>query len=358
MPEAAFLVIDSTEYMRNGDYFPNRIMAVQEAASLLCNAKLEQNQENTIGFMTMGGQACNVVETLTADVDRVVASITQIPISGKKPHFGRALQIASLALTHRLNPRAEKRIIAFVGSPLLEDHDELQKLAKKLRKDSYAVDIIAFGVEENQEKLSAFVETVNKDQNSRFLNITEGHAIVDSLMSSAIFLGNEAVAAMSGAGAAASGGAGGDFEFGVDPTQDPELAMVLRMSMEDERRRLAAVAAAQAVPPPAAAPAHPTTDTTATATTASAESEPTETLSEEELLELALKMSAEAEATSSSAAPAPTAAAPSQPASGATLAPDAAAAAEDEEFMKNLRAALDSAGSTTDATKHDESKGS
>ncbi|KAI7673577.1 hypothetical protein KC319_g5003, partial [Hortaea werneckii] len=37
-----------------------------------------------------------------------------------------------------------------------------------------------------------------------------------------------------------AGGAGGEnFEFGVDPNMDPELALVLRMSMEEERERQA-----------------------------------------------------------------------------------------------------------------------
>src|SRR5690606_944350 len=37
-----------------------------------------------------------------------------------------------------------------------------------------------------------------------------------------------------------TGGAGGDasqFEFGFDPTLDPELALALRMSLEDEKQR-------------------------------------------------------------------------------------------------------------------------
>lgn len=317
MPEASMLCIDSTEYMRNGDFFPNRLMGVQEASNLLCNAKMQQNQENTLGFLTFGGLACNVVETLTADVDRVITSITQVPLSGKRPHFARALQIASLALTHRINPRAEKRIIMFVGSPILDDGQELAKLAKKLRKDNYAVDIVSFGVNENVPILEAFIENVNKDGNSRLLVVQEGASITDSLMSSAVFLGNDAVAAADGSGAAPAG-ARAAFEFGVDPSVDPELAMVLRMSMEEEMRRqeaLAAQQAAPAAPAPAAAVVPPQ---------ALASSETNQELTEDEELALALKMSEDEEK-----------------ANATQVNPEAQAALDDEEFMNQLQTSLE-----------------
>lgn len=319
------LCIDSTEFMRNGDFFPNRLMGVQEATNLLCNAKMQQNQENTLGFLTFGGLACNVVETLTADADRVIASITQVPLSGKKPHFARALQIASLALTHRINPRAEKRIIVFIGSPILEENQELTKLAKKLRKDNYAVDIISFGVSENIAILQNFMENVSKDGNSRLLVVQEGTSITDSLMSSAIFLGNDAVAVEGATGpGVAAGGARGAFEFGVDPSVDPELAMVLRMSMEEEQRRQEALATQQAAPQ---------------APQPSASTEPTvPELSEDEELALALKMSEEGEKAQGTAP--------------AEMDPEARAALDDEEFMSQLQASLQD--SKPDAKKNDD----
>lgn len=76
--------------------------------------------------------------------------------------------------------------------------------------------------------------------------------ISDVIFSSPILAGDngvpdESMADGAGAGPAAGGsGAGGaGFEFGVDPTLDPELAMALRMSMEEEQARQAAAAAAQ-----------------------------------------------------------------------------------------------------------------
>ncbi|RNC31637.1 proteasome regulatory non-ATPase subunit, partial [Trypanosoma cruzi] len=182
MPEACFLCLDSTEFMRNGDQFPSRFLGVQEAASLLSNAKIQMNAENTVGFLTLGGNACTVFETLTLDVERVMCSLANISIRGKRCHFSQGLQIASLALSHRTNPRAEKRIVAFIGTPLSETDEELEKLARKLRKDDVAVDIVGICVEANVPRLSAFVEKLNKNGNSRFLNIPAGANLTDSLM--------------------------------------------------------------------------------------------------------------------------------------------------------------------------------
>ena len=54
--EATMIVIDNSEYMRNGDYTPSRFAAQSDAVNLLFNAKTQSNPENTVGLMTMGGQ--------------------------------------------------------------------------------------------------------------------------------------------------------------------------------------------------------------------------------------------------------------------------------------------------------------
>ncbi|EPY27679.1 26S proteasome regulatory subunit N10 [Strigomonas culicis] len=240
--------------MRNGDQFPNRLMAEQNAANMLVNAKVQMNAENSVGFLTLGGTACTVYETLTFDVDRVMASLSNIPITGNKCHFSSGLLIASLALSHRTNPRSEKRIVAFIGSPIVETEKDLETLAKRLRKEDVAVDVVAFGVESNIPLLRTFVAKVNKNDSSRFLCVSDTDNLTSALMSDAIFLGENAFQ-----GGESGGGGGGaapnmGYAFGVDPNMDPELAMALRMSMEDEMQRQAAAAAATGAAPPVAAP--------------------------------------------------------------------------------------------------------
>ena len=330
MPEACFLCLDTTEFMRNGDYFPNRVMAVQEASNILLSAKMQQNQENTVGYLTFGGNACVVAETLTSDVDRVLASMTKLPVGGLVAHFGHALLIAALALNHRANPRAEKRVVAFVGSPLTEDAATLEKLAKKLRKDDVAVDIVSIGVDANKTILEQFVQNVGKAGNSRLLVVPTGASVVNALYTSAILLGNDAVPTGADGSAAGAGGAGPGFEFGIDPNMDPELAMAIRMSLEEERHRQEQQASA-AVAPTAAQPAAPAPP----AATAAADHE----MTEEEEMALALKMSMEPfDAAAPVAPPAPAAAAAPAQAANSTAAFDDAVA--DDDFLKELQDAI------------------
>ena len=84
------------------------------------------------------------------------------------------MAVAQLALKHRENKNLRQRIIVFVGSPPGEgeDRDEkaMVKLAKKLKKNNVAVDIVAFGdgIEdgEGERVLKAFVDNINNSDNS------------------------------------------------------------------------------------------------------------------------------------------------------------------------------------------------
>ena len=101
-------------------------------------------------------------------------------------NLASAVQIAQLALKHRQNKNQRQRIVMFVGSPITEDkvscskvcnscivillpkqradastlmllQEQLVKIAKKLKKNNVAVDVVSFGAEEeNTEKLEAF----------------------------------------------------------------------------------------------------------------------------------------------------------------------------------------------------------
>lgn len=126
--------------------------------------------------------------------------------------------------------------------------DKLVKIAKKMKKNNVAVDIVSFGSEEqNTEKLEAFHEAVNSGDNSHLVTVPPGMILSDSLFGSPIFQGEGAGGYGGGAdgeAAGAGGGGGGGFEFGIDPSLDPELALALRVSMEEERARQTAANAA------------------------------------------------------------------------------------------------------------------
>ncbi|WP_257254790.1 MULTISPECIES: VWA domain-containing protein [unclassified Endozoicomonas] len=232
-----FLCIDSSDYMRNGDYSPNRIMAVQEACSLLCEALIQRNPENVIGLLTFGGNACSVRETLTEDIDRISASLASIAVGGES-HFANGVRIAMLALSHAKNNRSQKQVVIFVGSPVTDSPDKLRQLATALRKHNVGVSIISLGCPSNTSILKEFTEQVRK--NAYFYVVPEHGSVIDLLFSTAL-MGDGPGSGSFGVhtGVSATGGA---FNFGTE-ADDPQLAMAILASLEEEQRRQAAAAA-------------------------------------------------------------------------------------------------------------------
>ena len=51
--EATMMIIDNSEYMRNGDYLPTRFGAQADAVNTVFRTKIDSNPENTVGIMTM-----------------------------------------------------------------------------------------------------------------------------------------------------------------------------------------------------------------------------------------------------------------------------------------------------------------
>lgn len=244
--EATMIVIDNSEYMRNGDYMPTRFASQSDAVNVIFGRKTNANPENTVGLMTSGGKTPQVLVTPTTDIGKILQGLHGTQISGE-PDLITSLQVAQLALKHRQNKNQRQRIIAFVGSPIKPKADEksLVKLAKKLKKNNVAVDIVSFGseeeIEDNDGTLRAFVDAVQSGENSHLVTVPAGaNLLSDVIVSSAILAGESGVPGEFGGGEGSGGGAQNNFEFGVDPSLDPELAMALRMSLEEEQARVAA----------------------------------------------------------------------------------------------------------------------
>jgi 26S proteasome regulatory subunit N10 len=71
-----------------------------------------------------------------------------------------------LVLKHRQNKNQRQRIVVLVASPISDDLDSLVKVGKKLKKNNVAVDVVSFGeVDDNMEKLNAFIDAVNSSDN-------------------------------------------------------------------------------------------------------------------------------------------------------------------------------------------------
>ncbi|KAJ7584651.1 hypothetical protein C8J56DRAFT_1166669 [Mycena floridula] len=274
--EATMMIIDNSEFMRNGDYSPSRFEAQSDAVNTVFQTKIDSNPENTVGVMTMAGKGPEVLVTHSKDLGQILQALhkTSSKIGGQID-IPTSIAIAQLALKHRENKNLRQRIIVFVGSPLegaAADEKSMVKLAKKLKKNNVAVDIVCYGdgIEESQEGktvLGSFVENATSGDNSHIVVVPPGnHLLSEALIASPVLAGDRDASipeqlVPGGAGAGSSGaGASNDFEFGVDPSLDPELAMALRMSMQEAQAREAAssstpAAASNTAPAPAAAAA-------------------------------------------------------------------------------------------------------
>ncbi|KAJ7618407.1 hypothetical protein FB45DRAFT_992558, partial [Roridomyces roridus] len=265
--EATMMIIDNSEYMRNGDYMPTRFDAQSDAVTTVVQTKIDKNPENTVGIMTMAGKGPEVLVTHSKDLGQILQAIhTTSSKIGGDIDIPTAIAIAQLALKHRSNKNLRQRIIVFVASPLdgqAADEKGMVKLAKKLKKNNVAIDVVCYGdgieeaAEDGKTVLKSFVESASSGDNSHLVTVPPGNLLIsDVLISSPILAGDrqssipdELVpggAGGSGSGANAgsgSGGAANEFEFGVDPSLDPELAMALRMSMQEAAAREAATSA-------------------------------------------------------------------------------------------------------------------
>ena len=64
--ECTLICLDDSEFMRNGDYAPNRLDSQQDAAALLTAQRINDNAESTVGVMSMAGGANKNAEVLVA----------------------------------------------------------------------------------------------------------------------------------------------------------------------------------------------------------------------------------------------------------------------------------------------------
>ncbi|KAF2088098.1 hypothetical protein K490DRAFT_39904 [Saccharata proteae CBS 121410] len=238
--EATMIVVDNSESSRNGDYVPSRFNAQEDAVNLIFSAKIQSNPESSVGLMSMGGSGPEVLTTLTTDMGKILDGLHRTKIRGS-PHFSTGINIAALALKHRQNKSQRQRIIVFACSTLEEDSKSLVKLAKRMKKNNISIDVIAFGDlgDDNIKKLQDFNENIKGGDGSHLAIIPpSANLLSDAIVTTPIIGGDAAPGGSSGGAGGDAGAGGGDsFEFGVDPSMDPELALALRMSYEEEKAR-------------------------------------------------------------------------------------------------------------------------
>lgn len=243
------ILLDCSQYMRNGDYIPTRLEAQQDAANLLVGAKTQSHPESTVGVSA----GTELLVSPTDDVGKIMNAVHRVKMAAvDTSDIPAAVSVASLALKHRRNKNGVQRIVLFVGTPVTADVKTLQKAGRLLKKNNVAIDVVAMGeLEENEAPLQELVDAANgrsedSERTCHLVTIPAGVLPSDVLASSPVLAGS------GGAFAAAAGGFGGGDERGfadfggVDPNMDPELAMALRVSMEEERVRQERAATAAA----------------------------------------------------------------------------------------------------------------
>lgn len=110
-----------------------------------------------------------------------------------------------------------------------------------MKKSGVSIDFVSFGEIEDDvtKKLQAFNDNVKGGDGSHLAIIPPGPGLLsDQLITSPIINGDNAGGASGMGGGGDGGDAGQSFEFGIDPSIDPELALALRMSMEEEKARV------------------------------------------------------------------------------------------------------------------------
>ena len=60
--ESTMICLDNSDWMRNGDYPPNRLDAQNDAATLLVHHRTNDNPESTVGTLSMASNRNHPIE--------------------------------------------------------------------------------------------------------------------------------------------------------------------------------------------------------------------------------------------------------------------------------------------------------
>jgi 26S proteasome regulatory subunit N10 len=149
------ILLDNSEFMRNGDYLPSRLDAQSDAANMIVNQKTQSNPESTVGVISMSStgpaSGAELLVSPTDDLGKILGALHKVPLCGKMVvgkdavDVAASVQVATLALKHRRNKNGSQRIVLFVGSPLsCADGKSLVKAGKQLKKVCWQLNCCPF----------------------------------------------------------------------------------------------------------------------------------------------------------------------------------------------------------------------
>lgn len=199
----------------------------------------------------MAGKTPMVHVALTTNLGKLLYCLNGLSIGGSL-NISSSIKVALLALKRRTTDPSQlgaRRIICFVGSPVIESVEDMEALGSVLKKNNIAIDVVDFGEEKkNNEKFEAFIRAAmggqqaeNEQKTCSHIPVPAGpHVLANLLLGTSLFPSGSQSGGVGGrslSGSAASAAGGGDVDMSVGDEEDAELQMVLRMSAEEEMRR-------------------------------------------------------------------------------------------------------------------------
>eukprot|EP00924_Labyrinthula_sp_SR-Ha-C_P002821 snap_masked-scaffold_13-processed-gene-7.10-mRNA-1 protein AED:1.00 eAED:1.00 QI:0/-1/0/0/-1/1/1/0/303 len=223
--EDTMICMDTSEWMRNGDYPNSRMQSQYEAIEALITSKKNASPENMVGLVALSSQSSLGVElicsltpvTKSFKVGKAAKAVSKLQdIPNSTANLVTGLKVAKLAFNFRPNQNIPKRIVVFLGSPLNPDNPKgLAQLANALGKNKVSVDIVCMGENDfNRKILAPITEAANPRIRWHAMFVEPGNYVDEALSSSEI--------------------AGGSSAFA--DADDPELAEALRISWEEAQR--------------------------------------------------------------------------------------------------------------------------
>eukprot|EP00494_Astrolonche_serrata_P030170 UN30437 len=248
MPEATFVLCDCSSYLRNADFRSTRWQAMKGAVDLLCSRTTDSNVENSVGLISMNYKSSDIILNLTED-RRWNTALSKVELAHGRGaiEIDMAVRKARLALKHKRNSKQTRRIVVIISSPILTEHKALIKVAKDLKKNKISMDIICFGIKQEDQcdtvtKLKDMVKACNRNDNCSFLHVENEMqgSLKDHLQASPIIHGgavNVQQAIPQSVAAAPGNAQGNDLNIPDASLQqtDPELWHALRLSIEMQR---------------------------------------------------------------------------------------------------------------------------
>lgn len=209
MTKETVIIIDNSEYCRNTDLLPTRLMSSKNAASTIVNAFCRG--EDSVAVVGTAPATC--LSPLSRNQASLLNTVNSLQ-TGPSYSIINALRIGHLLLKRKPDESYKGKLVMFIGSPLDGQPEEYFEIARALKKLEVEVCVVTYGERDQIDRtISEFCNVVSSSNYpSCFVPVSQGGDIDTAVTQSAFVGGPEAVY--------------NEFE------DDPELAAAIALSMQ------------------------------------------------------------------------------------------------------------------------------